>query len=80
MKSIEREDTLIRKDLALLANEEVAQLQKYTTPFQIAVSKYDEDYFDDPRIAFNYKVYIARALVEVFGNLSEPLWVRKAKQ
>lgn len=78
MKTPKTDNTFKRKNLELLAEEEVANLCRSTdTPLQIARLTYDEDYFEDPRISEPYKQAIARALNNQFGDLSIQLWSRK---
>ena len=78
MKTPKTDTTFKRKNLELLAEEEVAKLCRSTdTPLQIARLTYDEDYFEDPRVSEQYKQAIARALTNMFGDLSIQLWSRK---
>lgn len=66
-----------RKNMRLMANAEVNGIHGLDV-LAFCKSKYDEDYFEDPRVDFNYKSYVATALVERFGSLAVPLWRREA--
>lgn len=66
-----------RKNMRLMASAEVNGVNG-SNALAFCKSKYDEDYFEDPRVDYSYKACVATALVERFGALAIPLWRREA--